>query len=495
MEHVPALAADPADRDAPRRSLILAGGGMRVAWQAGVLCALEESGFAFGHADGTSGGTINLAMLLSGRAPREMSERWRTLRVRDFASPLELREYLRAPRLSGFAGADGIVHRVFPHLGIDVDAIRSARGIEGTFNVCNHAAKTNEAIGHRDVDLEALVAGISLPMLLPAVWRGRTPYVDAVWIKDANLMGAVKRGAEELWILWCIGNTPAYRDGPFHQYVHMIEQSANGALFEELDRIGDLNAAIRAGHSPYGQRRPVIVHVVKPHHPIPLDPDLFLGRIDAATLVAMGYRDAHRYLATMEGDRGVALTPEATRMEELGVRVFWRERHAGPLGRVHVVAEVPDAAAFAARREARLVGRVQARGVGDGLLRDGRAALEAGALVYEGVFSAGGRELRLHGRREASRGASLGERLRSLRRLRVELREGAGGALVGEGQLEPEGRGGTAPLPLPIVTNAPSLRRQLNTAASFERVMAGELLGGSAGLQRSIPDSSPAHHG
>ena len=247
MEHIPALAADPDDRDAPRRSLILAGRGMRVAWQAGVLCALEESGLAFAHADGTSGGTINLAMLLSGRAPREMSERWRTLRVRDFASPLPLREYLRGPRLSGFAGADGIVRRVFPHLGIDVETIRSARGIEGTFNVCNHAAKTNEAIGHRDVDLEALVAGISLPMIMPAVWRGRTPYVDAVWIKDANLMGAVKRGAEELWILWCIGNTPAYRDGPFHQYVHMIEQSANGALFEKLDRIGDLNAAIRAG--------------------------------------------------------------------------------------------------------------------------------------------------------------------------------------------------------------------------------------------------------
>ncbi|MCP9488684.1 MAG: patatin-like phospholipase family protein [Solirubrobacteraceae bacterium MAG38_C4-C5] len=478
MEHTPALAADPADRDAPRRSLILAGGGMRVAWQAGVLCALEESGLAFAHADGTSGGTINLAMLLSGRAPREMSDRWRSLRVRDFASPLALREYLRAPRLSGFAGADGIVDRVFPHLGIDVDAIRSARGIEGTFNVCNHAAKTNEAIGHREVDLDVLVAGISLPMAMPAVRRGGIPYVDAVWIKDANLMGAVKRGAEELWLLWCIGNTPAYRDGPFHQYVHMIEQSANGVLFEELDRIADLNAAIRAGHSPYGQRHPVIVHVVKPHHPIPLDPAFFLGRIDAATLVAMGYRDARRYLATMDGDRGVGLTPEATRMEEPGVRVFWRERYSGPLGRIQLVAEVPDAAAFVAgpRREARLVGRVRARGVGDALLHDGRAALEAGALVYEGAFEVGGRELVLRGRREAPRDGSLAQRLRSLRRLSVELREGTGGTLVDEGQLRPDA-GRTGPLPLPIVMNVPSVRRRLTSAAAFERVMAAELLG------------------
>src|SRR5215216_5245624 len=103
--------------DAPRRSLIVAGGGMRVAWQAGVLLALEEGGLEFFHADATSGGTTNLAMLLSGRSPSEMCERWRTLRVRDFAAPLPLREYLRAPRLPGLAGAGGIVDKVFPSPG------------------------------------------------------------------------------------------------------------------------------------------------------------------------------------------------------------------------------------------------------------------------------------------------------------------------------------------------------------------------------------------
>ena len=62
-----ALAAG--DADGPRRSLVLAGGGIRVAYQAGVLVALEEAGLRFQHADGTSGGTFNLAMLLSGLTP------------------------------------------------------------------------------------------------------------------------------------------------------------------------------------------------------------------------------------------------------------------------------------------------------------------------------------------------------------------------------------------------------------------------------------------
>src|SRR5437879_4733540 len=133
MGHVPSLAAPKGTR--PRRSLILAGGGMRVAYQAGVLRALEEEGLNFVHADGTCAGTINLAMLLSGRSPAEMCESWRTLNVRDFVSMLPIRKYVRSLNWPAFGGAAGLVQRVYPHLGIDVDRIRSAQGIEGTFNV------------------------------------------------------------------------------------------------------------------------------------------------------------------------------------------------------------------------------------------------------------------------------------------------------------------------------------------------------------------------
>ena len=85
--HVPSLAAAPGDTG-PRRSLVLAGGGIRLAYGAGVLVALEEEGLSFAHVDATSGGALNAAMLLSGLAPREMAERWRTLNVRDTGAGL-----------------------------------------------------------------------------------------------------------------------------------------------------------------------------------------------------------------------------------------------------------------------------------------------------------------------------------------------------------------------------------------------------------------------
>lgn len=325
--HTPS-GAPPAGYAGPKRALILAGGGMRVAYQAGVIRALVESGLCFAHADGTSGGTINLAMLFSGLSPEQMCDRWRTLKVADFVSLMPLEEYLRAPQLMGMGDADGIIGKVFPHLGIDVARINAAQGMDGTFNVCNYSRKTNEVISHRMVDLDLLVAGISLPVFMPPVKKGTDWYTDSVWIKDANLMEAVRRGADELWLVWCIGNTQQYKAGLFNQYVHMIEMSANGALFEEFDRINEINARIANGETVYNHTRPITLHVIKPEYPLPLDPDLYLGRIDTATLIDMGYRDAAQYLRGMTA-QGLPFHPETTHMKSTTVGLSFRETMAG----------------------------------------------------------------------------------------------------------------------------------------------------------------------
>jgi predicted acylesterase/phospholipase RssA len=306
----------------------MAGGGMRVAYQAGVIRALMEKDLCFHHADGTSGGTMNLAMLLSGLSPSEMCERWRTLDVSEFVSMLPFEEYLRFHKAKAFGDTDGIRDKVFPHLGIDVGQIRKAEGMEGTFNVCNYTDKTIEAVPHREIAIELLSAGISLPIFMPAVAYQEKEYIDAVWIKDANVIEAVKRGAEEIWLVWCIGNHGKYMDGMFNQYVHMIEMSANGVLFEEFDRVKEINERISKGDSPYGQREPVKLHVIRPEFPLPLDPDFFFNRIDASTLVSMGYADAMQYLASRD-EAGIPWTPAATRMKDPAPGIAFREKMEG----------------------------------------------------------------------------------------------------------------------------------------------------------------------
>ena len=127
---------------APRRSLILAGGGMRVAYQAGVLKALAEAGIEFSHVDGASGGTMNLAMMLSGLSPDEMIARWKSLDVHKFVSVMPFAKGMSPQGLEAMGDARGLINDVFPHLGIDIDKIRACTNPIGTFNVCNFSRKT-----------------------------------------------------------------------------------------------------------------------------------------------------------------------------------------------------------------------------------------------------------------------------------------------------------------------------------------------------------------
>lgn len=275
-----------------KRSLILAGGGMRVAYQAGVLLALEESKIKFTHVDGTSGGIFNTAMLASGLGANEIADRWRTLKIRHFISGRKFKNYLNPFFMQGYADADNIRDKVFPHLGIDLTAIRQNKTINATFNVCNFSDKTIEAIGNETVQEDHLIAGVSLPILMPALRIGKDWYTDAVWIKDANLMEAVRQQSQELWLIWAIGNSATYLPGVFNQYVHMIEMSANGALLEEYDQIRLINKVIAQGSGEYAQKTAIRLFVIKSPMPLPLDPDLFFNKVNARELINMGYDNA-----------------------------------------------------------------------------------------------------------------------------------------------------------------------------------------------------------
>lgn len=311
------------DASTLKRSLVLAGGGVRLAYHAGVLLALQEEGLSFNHVDGTSGGIFGTAMLASGIPATEVASRWRNLHLKGFMSMLPLSNYRSQRRLTAIGSAKGVREKIFPALGISLEKINSHTAFEATFNVCNFTTKTVEAISHRLVTEDHLIAGISLPVFMPAVNINGVWYTDAVWIKDANITEAVGRGAEEVWLVWCIGNTPEYRNGFFNQYVHMIEMSANGGLIQELNWVRDQNAArVKQNLAP------IRVHLIKPLFPLPLDPDFFLGRINADTLINMGYADTKQYLLKPD-ELNLEDAVKAITMNSQGITLHFRQQYEG----------------------------------------------------------------------------------------------------------------------------------------------------------------------
>jgi predicted acylesterase/phospholipase RssA len=302
------------------RSLILAGGGARLSYQAGVIIALEEEGLSFSHFDGTSGGIFNTAMLSSEIEPKDMALRWRKVNVMNFSSLLSFKSYFSKKTFAAFGDADGIIKKVYPALGIDVAKMNANDAIDATFNVCNFSKKTIEVFSNRNVTLQHLVAGMSLPIFMPAIKIDGDWYTDAVWIKDANITEALKRNVNEIWLVWAIGNSHEFLNGTFNQYVHMIEMSADGGLLLELEQIGKFNIE--------NNSKKVILHVIKPEFPLPLDPDLMLNKITIDELINRGYADAKSYLQS-KSDKGVAPDYKASLMNEPGISFNFRSQFTG----------------------------------------------------------------------------------------------------------------------------------------------------------------------
>lgn len=327
--HIPQGAAgNEPDTSGIKRALILPGGGLRLSYAAGVIDEIFSQGLTFHLMDGTSGGSLNLAMLLSGLKADDMCERWRSLSMMDTISVRSIKEFINEPSFVAAGSSEAFRDKVFPHLGIDVGKIRAATGVQGTFNVCNFSTKSNEVIKHQDISEDFLVAGISLPGTLPPVEINGVNYLDSGFIQDANLLDTVKAGANELWLVWIMGNIPQYRSGLLNFYVQMLEMSANGALGKEIVQIADINQRIHNGETVYGHRQPIRLHLIKPQHPLPLDSALYTGQISHARLIEMGRSDAQHYFASMTFG-GVALEPTVLQMTPQRPGIAFKETMSG----------------------------------------------------------------------------------------------------------------------------------------------------------------------
>jgi predicted patatin/cPLA2 family phospholipase len=230
-----------------KRALILAGGGLKVGFQAGVLQVwLDEAGVTFDHADGASGGCFNLAMYCQGQSGTRIADNWRTL---DPFLPVDLnwQSYWRLANAPSLFTYDNFREKVLPFWGIDFAKIR--RGKLGTFNILNFSKKRVDVITNDQLTEDYLIGAVSLPMWFPPVVINGQTFIDAVYITDANVEEAIRRGADEIWAIWTVSTRDEWRPGFVSQYFHIIEAVADTHFFGIWSRIEKSNAAIAAGGS------------------------------------------------------------------------------------------------------------------------------------------------------------------------------------------------------------------------------------------------------
>lgn len=229
-----------------KRSLILAGGGVKVAFQAGVMQVwLDEAGLEFDHADGASGGTFNLAMYCQGMSGTQIADNWRNLPIQ-LGLDFRWEEYTKLFYAQSIFTMERWRENVFPYWGLDWNRIQTCQR-EATFNVYNFTKHQLEVLTPDQMTAQFLVACVSLPMWFPPVHINNNLYIDSVFMTDANIEEAIRRGADELWIIWTVSERSEWNDGFVANYFQIIETSANGHFRRDIQRIEQNNAAIAAG--------------------------------------------------------------------------------------------------------------------------------------------------------------------------------------------------------------------------------------------------------
>ena len=211
----------------PRRALILAGGGLKVAFQAGVLQVwLDEAGIDFDLADGASGGVFNLAMWCTGKSGTEIADAWRNTRPLDFVvgqpSPLDralVARTLQEEESCRRGASTGV----------------ASRGPTPPSTSTTSAPTSCRRRRPEEMNDDWLLACVSLPIWFPPVTIDGQTYVDAVFATDANLEAAIAAGADELWVIWTVNTAGRWRNNLLSEYFHIVENAAVSRLKEIED--------------------------------------------------------------------------------------------------------------------------------------------------------------------------------------------------------------------------------------------------------------------
>jgi predicted patatin/cPLA2 family phospholipase len=241
---------------------MLAGGGLKIAFQAGVLQVwLDEAGIEFDHGDGVSAASFNLAMWVQGFSGTQIADKWR--RFRPFAavdvnwSQLLLKSFYA----KSFFELNPFRKKFFREWGLDFEKIRaSAR--DATFNVYNFSKHILRPIEPAELTEDLLIATASLPVWFPPVQIDGDTYIDAVFNTATNLEEAIRRGADELWVIWTTSRRGHWRNGFLGNFFGIFEATTNHAYKQMLARIAANNEAVeRGGSGEFG--RTITVREIK----------------------------------------------------------------------------------------------------------------------------------------------------------------------------------------------------------------------------------------
>lgn len=273
-------------------SLVLSGGGVKGAWQAGVLDVLLDPQHSANatHACGISAGGLNAVLAALYATGRHMPPgRYWTSNVRHPSDLFERRGLLTASRMwtESLLGFDGLRRRLD---GINWRHVaQSPLKIEvGACNVSSGAMVY--AAPTWDNFPRYVLASAAIPMVFPLVSIGGSLYTDGGNREVVPLRQSILSGADRIICVVPFPVTMTAKHFNPHCAVERAERHmdivTDAMIVNDLRQAKDVNAAVKRGAAKEGQRY-VDVHVIRPPAELAVSvTDFDAGRI--AELVDQG---------------------------------------------------------------------------------------------------------------------------------------------------------------------------------------------------------------
>ena len=153
-----------------------------------------------------------------------------------------------------------------------------------------------------EMDEDRLCACVSLPMWFPPIPIDGDEYIDGVYVTDANVEEAIRRGADEIWCIWTVSTRGDWGDGFVNNYFQIIEAAANGHFKRICARIEANNALVAQGkNGEFG--RPIEFKLLQAEVPIHYLVNFSQDRL--VECVNLGVQTAREWCRA----RGLALRP------------------------------------------------------------------------------------------------------------------------------------------------------------------------------------------
>lgn len=184
------------DAPAPRRAMILCGGGARGAMEAGFYQAIIDLGISFDLVVGSSVGALNGACIAAGMPPRELADLWRRIRRSDVLA-WNWPALWRGGGLMTLDPLRRLLRKTLPVFRFEdlkIPLVVVATDLLVGVPVYWH--------GKGDL-LEPVIASMSLPGIFPPVVIAGRQLVDGAVANDVPFAPALERGVHEMLLILC----------------------------------------------------------------------------------------------------------------------------------------------------------------------------------------------------------------------------------------------------------------------------------------------------